>query len=294
MRSLNDAARIEQLMQGIGRLATGPGRVYLIEGACAVTIGWRQTTVDADLKLDPEPGGVFEAIAKLKDALDMNVELAAPDDFIPPLPGWRERSPFIARHGQVDFFHYDFCAQALAKIERGHTTDLEDVRQMIGHALVDTGELARRFDMIAPDMIRYPAIDPDVFRAKVERFINDMRGAMGDAHTPDDTIPGADLVQAGLKALDRGEWSIEALLVAVGAPRLRALGIAAPDAGRLPHHPEIALYRAIGREHPGDTHSRYNALIRRLISFERELERREYSALRRGHAANGQASQARE
>ena len=98
----------------------------------------------------------------------------APDDFIPPVPGWRERSPFITRHGQVDFFHYDFYAQALAKIERGHATDLEDVREMLGRALIEKDELARRFDAIAPDIVRYPAIEPDAFRAKVERFTSDM------------------------------------------------------------------------------------------------------------------------
>lgn len=40
------------------------------------------------------------------------------DDFIPSLPGWRDRSVFIARHGAVDFYHYDCSAQALAKVER--------------------------------------------------------------------------------------------------------------------------------------------------------------------------------
>jgi hypothetical protein len=174
MRAASDARKIERLMQGIGRLAKGPGRVYLVGGASAVTIGWRPTTVDADLKLDPEPEGVFDAIAKLKGELDMNVELAAPDDFIPPLPGWKERSRFIARHGQVDFFHYDFYAQALAKIERGHTMDLEDARQMTVRGLIDMVELARRFDAIAPDIVRYPAIDPDAFRAKVEEFTGGM------------------------------------------------------------------------------------------------------------------------
>lgn len=171
MRAASDARKIERLMQGIGRLAKGPGRVYLVGGACAVMIGWRPTTVDADLKLDPEPEGVFDAIAKLKGELDMNVELAAPDDFIPPVPGWKERSPFIARHGQVDFFHYDFYAQALAKIERGHTMDLEDARQMTGRGLIDMVELAQQFDAVAPDLVRYPAIDPDAFRAKVRGFI---------------------------------------------------------------------------------------------------------------------------
>ncbi len=177
MRAASDAAKIERLMQGIGRLVRGPGRVYLVGGASAVTLGWRLATVDADLKLDPEPGGVFEAIAKLKDELDVNVELAAPDDFIPPVPGWRERSPFIARHGPVDFFHYDFYAQALAKIERGHATDLLDVRAMAERDLVGMEALARRFEEIAPHVARYPAIDPDAFRAKVERFIGDLDDA---------------------------------------------------------------------------------------------------------------------
>lgn len=174
MRAASDARKIERLMEGIGRMAKGPGRVYLVGGASAVTMGWRAATVDADLKLDPEPEGVFDAIAKLKGELDMNVELAAPDDFIPPLPGWKERSRFIARHGQVDFFHYDFYAQALAKIERGHTTDLKDARQMTVRGLIDIVELARQFDAIAADIVRYPAIDPDAFRAKVEGFTGDM------------------------------------------------------------------------------------------------------------------------
>ena len=96
------------------------GRIYLVGGASAVLLGWRAMTVDVDLKLDPEPIGAFEAIAELKDSLDINIELAAPDQFIPALPGWRERSPFVARHGRVAFHHYDFYGQALGKIERGH------------------------------------------------------------------------------------------------------------------------------------------------------------------------------
>ena len=103
---------------------------------------------------------------------------------------------------------------------------------------------------------------------------------------PGSGVPGEALVAAGLEALRRGEHSIEALLVAVGAPRLRELGIAVPDAGRLPPHPELALYHAIRREHVADAYSRYNALLRRLVSFERELERRRFSASRRVPAAD--------
>lgn len=138
--------------------------------------GWRNSTVDADLKLDPEPPGVFEAIRRIKDDLDVNVELASPDDFIPPLPGWRQRSRFIARHGEVDFYHYDDYAQALAKIERGHDRDLADVRAMIGRGLIEPTELRRLFVAIQPELVRYPAVDPEVFSQKVEDVLAEAQG----------------------------------------------------------------------------------------------------------------------
>ena len=88
-------------------------------------------------------------------------------------------------------------------------------------------------------------------------------------------LPGAVLVAAGIEALKRGETTVEALLVSVGSPRMRTAGLDIPWPPPLAHTPEIALYLAIAGEHPGDAHSRYyNALIRRLVSFERALERR--------------------
>ena len=97
---------------------------------------------------------------------------------------------------------------------------------------------------------------------------------------PGEVAPGGALVAAGLEALGRGERSIEALLVAVGAPRLRGLDVQFPDTEPLPRHPELALYDCLRRRYPGDAHARYNALIRRLVSFERELERRRFSSAR--------------
>ena len=89
---------------------------------------------------------------------------------------------------------------------------------------------------------------------------------------PED-LPGADLVASGIEALRRGEITVEALLVAVGARRLRAAGLEVPRVPELPDAPEQMLYAALGAAHPRDTHSRYNGLIRRLVSFERALER---------------------
>ena len=158
-------------MRLLGREARGEGRIYLVGGASAVIVGWRDTTIDVDLKLDPEPSGVFEAMARAKDALNVNLELASPDDFMPALPAWRDRSVFVARHGPVEFFHYDFYAQALAKIERGHAQDLGDVEAMSRLKLIEPGRLMRLFVAVEPDLVRYPAIDPARFRHRVERAV---------------------------------------------------------------------------------------------------------------------------
>jgi hypothetical protein len=61
MRAETDRAKLEALMTALGRAVHGPGRIYLAGGATAVWYGWRQTTVDVDIKPDPEPPGLFEA-----------------------------------------------------------------------------------------------------------------------------------------------------------------------------------------------------------------------------------------
>ena len=175
MRPPASAEKVRDLMRRLGNAARGEGRIYVVGGSSAVLVGWRESTVDIDLKLDPEPPGVFAAIARAKEALDVNIELAAPDDFIPALPGWRERSWFIARHGRVDYYHYDFHAQALAKIERGHELDLLDVGEMARRRLIRPERLAELFEAIQPGLERYPAIDPPSFREKVSRAIMEMR-----------------------------------------------------------------------------------------------------------------------
>ena len=175
-REATTAAKVRQLLRRLGEEVRGPGRIYLVGGASAVLVGWRETTVDVDLKLAPEPPGVFEAIARAKEALDMNVELAAPDDFIPPLPGWQERSPHLAQHGKVAFFHYDFYAQALAKIERAHQLDWEDVRAMSERGLIEPRQLAALFAAIEANIPRYPAIDAASFANRVRLATEAMGG----------------------------------------------------------------------------------------------------------------------
>jgi uncharacterized nucleotidyltransferase DUF6036 len=171
MRALVDASKIRHLMREIGRRARGPGRVYLVGGASALLEGWRSTTVDVDLKLDPEPAGIFEVFGELKADLDVNIELSAPDQFLPPLPDWRERSVFIERQGEVDFFHYDFRAQALAKLARGYDRDRADVRAMLARNLLAKADLAAALATISPGLLRYPALDAAAFELRVGRFL---------------------------------------------------------------------------------------------------------------------------
>jgi hypothetical protein len=79
-------------------------------------------------------------------------------------------------------------------------------------------------------------------------------------------LPGEELVRKGIRDLARGLESPESLLVSIGAPRLRRLGLTLPQPFASPEH---RLYELLRAEHGNAAHSRYNALVRRLVSFER-------------------------
>jgi hypothetical protein len=83
-------------------------------------------------------------------------------------------------------------------------------------------------------------------------------------------LPGAELVEKGIADLAKGIESVEALLVSIGAPRLRRIGL---DVPRTLPSPEHRLYELLARSESDSAHSRYNALLRRLVSFERAAER---------------------
>jgi hypothetical protein len=174
MREKVSVESIERFMKALGRAGRTKARIYFVGGVSAVLLGWRESTIDIDLKLVPEANEILKALPDLKERLQINVELASPDDFIPPLPGWEERSGFIVREGGIDFFHYDFYAQALAKIERGHSTDLLDVREMINKGLVEPSRLPEYFSRIENQLYRYPAIDAESFRRAVQRFVESL------------------------------------------------------------------------------------------------------------------------
>jgi hypothetical protein len=85
-----------------------------------------------------------------------------------------------------------------------------------------------------------------------------------------DSLPGGTLIEQGLDDIAGGVTTDAALLVMIGAPRLRTLGVIVPTSG--PSDPESELYQRLAADGTDSAHSRYNALIRILVSFERALQ----------------------
>jgi hypothetical protein len=170
VRALADSARIERLMEEWGRSAAVAGNVYLTGGATAVLNGWRDSTVDVDVKLVPDRDELLQQIPRIKESLDINIELASPADFIPVPQGWEERSPLIRQVGQLTFRHFDPTAQALSKAERGHVQDRQDVADLLASGLVTAAGARAQFEQVEPLLYRFPAIDPPSFRAAVEEL----------------------------------------------------------------------------------------------------------------------------
>jgi hypothetical protein len=121
-----------------------------------------------DLKLVPEQDAVLRAVPRLKEELSINVELASPGDFIPLPAGWEARSLLAERGRRLSFYHLDPYSQALAKLERDHARDREDVHALVASGLVDPSRLHAYFEEIEPMLYRFPAIDPPAFRTRVE------------------------------------------------------------------------------------------------------------------------------
>jgi hypothetical protein len=163
--------KLQVFMKALAASVTTPSRIYLVGGATAVLLGWRTSTIDIGLKIIPESDEILRRLPELKERLRLNIELASPDDFIPELPGWQERSRFIQQVGKLAFYHYDFYAQALAKIERGHQMDSDDVEQLIARGLLEPQRLRELFLIIEGQIYLHPSLHRPSFRQAVERVV---------------------------------------------------------------------------------------------------------------------------
>jgi Nucleotidyltransferase of unknown function (DUF6036) len=168
VREAADAEHIRLLARELGQHVPPGTRMYLTGGATAVLEGWRESTVDIDVRFEPDSDAALTKVRDLKEQLSLNVELASPLDFLPPLDGWQERSRFRFREGNLEVFDFDPYSQALSKLERGFDLDLEDVKSMVRSGQVDPAKLLDLFEAIEPEMFRFPAVDPPSLRAAVE------------------------------------------------------------------------------------------------------------------------------
>jgi Nucleotidyltransferase of unknown function (DUF6036) len=170
VREAADAERIERLARELGPAVPPDTRMYLTGGATAVLEGWRESTVDLNVLFEPDADAALKRIRDLKEELAINVELASPLDFLPPLPGWRQRSPFRLREANLEVFHFDLYSQALSNLERGLELDLADVRSMVDSKQLEPAKLRQLFDAIEPELYRFPAVDPQGLQTAVEQL----------------------------------------------------------------------------------------------------------------------------
>ena len=114
--------RVIYFLGALGDRFKKPGRTYLVGGTTIVMEGLRNQSVDIDLTYqidDHDHDEFLKSIRELNDQLNVNVEEASPEDFIPLPSGSFDRAVYIGRFGQLDVYHFDFYSTVLSKIARG-------------------------------------------------------------------------------------------------------------------------------------------------------------------------------
>jgi len=175
-------------MQELARTAPGRRsyRVYFVGGGTAVHSGWRESTIDADLSSDHD--AIFRDVQGIKERLQLNIEFARPEDFVPTLSGSNDRHLFIDTIGRVSFYHYDPYAQLLSKVVRGFNRDMQDAENFVLSGMVDP-RLFQSLVQRIPDRsyAKYPALSRQGVLDAVQSFLQRV-GAPG--HAKQDHVGG--------------------------------------------------------------------------------------------------------
>ena len=157
MRPPIDRLRVHYFLVKLGMEFHFPARLYLVGGTTLVYEGLREQSLDIDISYevaDEHDAEFTRVLRKLKEEMQVNVELASPGDFIPLPSGWKERAQHVGRFGQVDVFHFDLYSTALSKIERGREGDFQDVLSMLRGGQIALNELRAAFENILPRIER--------------------------------------------------------------------------------------------------------------------------------------------
>ncbi len=164
---------LHDLMRELARSAPRRGsyRVFFVGGGTAVLEGWRESTIDADLCSDGEE--IFRDIQGIQERLELHIEFARPEDFVPALAGSAERHVLLEKIGKVSFYHYDPYAQLLSKVVRGFDRDMQDARKFLASGMVD-GKRFRSLVKAIPKAAysKYPALSPNAVLEAVDDFLS--------------------------------------------------------------------------------------------------------------------------
>ena len=172
MREELTRERMVALMKELARTAPrrGAHRVYFVGGGTAVYLGWRRSSIDVDLFSDKDI--VFRDIQKIKERLNINIEFARPEDFVPPLRGTAGRHVFVDTIGSITFYHYDPYAQLFSKVVRGFQRDLDDAREFIRSRMVDPLKLRSLVAAITDSAYaKYPSLTRTGTEGAIEAFL---------------------------------------------------------------------------------------------------------------------------
>ncbi|GAC1464057.1 MAG: hypothetical protein PVS3B3_23180 [Ktedonobacteraceae bacterium] len=167
MRPNVDKSQIEDFLKNLGRAFRKQGRLYLVGGAALVHLGVRGgSTQDIDIEIrSVNEDEMSESIRRLKDTMKINVEFASPSDFIPIPSQWETNAKYVGRYGSIDVFYFDFYSIALSKIERGSTSDINDVMLLVQQGIIALQELDNAYNEVLPRVGKRPynRLDPQKF-----------------------------------------------------------------------------------------------------------------------------------
>jgi hypothetical protein len=146
---------LQDFLEQLGQCYRHPGRLYLVGGSSLILVAAKVSTLDIDIQFDipGEYHDVFiRCLREISRQLQLPVEQASPDQFIPLPHGYQDRHQYIGRYGSLEVFHFDFYSVALSKLHRGNEKDFADVVQMVAQGLIALPQLREQFQEILPQL----------------------------------------------------------------------------------------------------------------------------------------------
>ena len=169
-----DARELLDFLQRLGQCYRHSGVLYLVGGSSLILVAAKESTFDIDVKFDVAPehhADFIRCLRQLSQEMELPVEQASPDEFLPLPRGYQDRRRFVGRYGALDVFHFDFYSVALGKLQRGNEKDYTDVVHMIQVGIIELDSLEKYFQEVLPQIEAYSLrTDPRDFQRKFELF----------------------------------------------------------------------------------------------------------------------------